>query len=286
LTRRQWIAPDWSARLAAAGLVDLAVLLDAAPATLPLAGRWCELSKPGLGGRQRWRWELPGGPGGGATLFLKRYGRSGLREQWDRIFHQSRRHSRAWWEAQQCRRLREAHTPAPEVVGVAESLRGPLERRSVLLLAAAPGDAFDRVWPRACREGAAITHGPARHEVIVRLAHFIAAFHQSGGCHRDLYLCHVFVALDPQAARPPAFMLIDLARVLRPRWRRLRWRIKDLAQLDSSAREIGAARTDRLRFLQAYLGLQPGAPRARWYAHRIVRKSNWILRRIARRSRP
>ena len=67
-----------------------------------------------------------------------------------------------------------------------------------------------------------------------------------------------------------------------PRLRRMRWIIKDLAQLDASARQVGASRTDRLRFLRAYLDLGPRAARVRWYARRIVRKSDWILRRIAR----
>ena len=70
----------------------------------------------------------------------------------------------------------------------------------------------------------------------------------------------------------------------RPRWRRLRWIIKDLSQLDASARQIGAWRTDRLRFLPAYLG--PSLKTSiRSYARRVVRKSDWILARIARKSR-
>ena len=113
-----------------------------------------------------------------------------------------------------------------------------------------------------------------------------AAFHGTGLCHRDLYLCHIFAEIDAKPVRKtPRFHLIDLARVHRPRWRRMRWIIKDLSQLDASARQVGASRTDRLRFLRAYLHLPREAQRVRWYVRRIVRKSDWILRRIERKSR-
>jgi heptose I phosphotransferase len=286
LTVAEWIAPDWRPRLQAAGLSAVRDLLDHAPDELALAGRWQALSKAGLGGRQRWRWELPERDGERPILYVKHYQHTPLRVELDRLARQALRHSRAWWEFQQCQRLAAGYIPVPRPVGSAEAMRGPFEQRSVLLLEAAPGDAFDRAWTAACRAHAPVTRGLARHDLAVRLAQLVAAFHQSGVCHRDLYLCHVFVDLDPEGLRPPTFTLIDLARTLRPRLRRLRWIVKDLAQLDSSARQIGATRTDRLRFLEAYLGLRSGAPRVRWYVRRIVRKSHWILRRIACKSAP
>ena len=266
-------------------LVVRALLLDRAPPDVGVDGTWHALTKPGLRGRERWRWELrEAGRAAGRVLFVKKYARCSWREQWDRIGRQTAWHSRAWWEFTTCARLAEAYVPVPRAVGVAESMRGPWERRSVVVLEAAPGDAFERVWPRACAAGARVTRGLARHDIVIRLARLVSAFHQTGMCHRDLYLCHVFVDLDFEGGRPPAFTLIDLARAFRPWWRRMRWIIKDLAQLDSSARQIGASRTDRLRFLHTYLGLQRGALRVRWYARRIVRKSDGILRRRARRS--
>lgn len=284
MTRRETIAPGWQRRLGAAGLPALGPLLDHDPTELQLAGRWTPLTKPGLGGRQRWRWEFTDAEGRVHVVYVKRYAETGLKAQLDRIVRQHAGHTRAWWEFAQARRLAETHIPAPEAVGAAECLRGWWERRGVVLLAAAPGDAFDRVWPAAGRRGDALTRGLARHDIAVRLGRFVAAFHQTGYCHRDLYLCHVFLAYDADGEQPPRLTLIDLARTFRPRLRRMRWIIKDLAQLDASSQQIGATRADRLRFLCAYLGLQPGAPRVRWYARRVVRKSDWILRRIARQS--
>ena len=233
-----------------------------------------------MGGRERWRWELAGA--GGDVLYLKRYEHVRLAEQLDRIRRQSPRHSRAWWEFHQSAELARQYVPVVRAVGVAEDVRFPFEVRSAVLFEEVPGDAFDRIWPRLCRENAPLARGLARHDLTRRLARFVSAFHQTGVCHRDLYLCHVFADLDPAGTRPPRFTLIDLARTHRPHIRRMRWLIKDLSQLDTSARQIGASRADRLRFLLTYLGLKGGTPRARWYARRIAHKSARILRRIAR----
>jgi heptose I phosphotransferase len=284
LTRRERVATQWRERLAAAGLARLSDLLDRPLDARGPSGHWQAYTKPGLGGRERWRWDLENGRAP-AAVFLKRYTHTPLAAQIDRIRRQAAAHSRAWWEFHQSERLSAAHIPVPQAVGFAEDMRGALERHSVVLLAEVAGDAFDRAWTRACQQSAPITRGLARHDIALRLGRFVAAFHGTGYCHRDLYLCHVFVELDPDARRPPRFCLIDLARTFRPRWRRMRWIIKDLAQVDTSARQIGATRSDRLRFLLAYLGLQRGAPRVRWYARRIARKSDRILRRIARKSR-
>jgi hypothetical protein len=282
---RAEVAPQWRERLERIGLQELGSLLDERTDSSQLEGRWELLSKPGLGGRRRWRWTLDDRLGtGAAVLYVKRYAETPLAEQWDRFYRQSACHSRARWEYVQSQRLKEAHISVPAAVGYVEQMWGAFERRSAVLLERVAGDGFDRVWERLCAQDAALTRGIARRDLVVRLARFVSAFHGTGFCHRDLYLCHIFADLDGQGGRPPRFTLIDLARTHRPRWRRLRWIIKDLSQLDASAREVGATRSDRWRFLRAYLNLPRGAPRTRWYARRIVGKSDWILRRIARKS--
>lgn len=267
-----------------AGLITPATLLRADPAPERLAGSWETLYKPGLGQRRRWRWSLPSSPEAPATIYIKRYGRPRWREQWDRLYRQAARHSRAWWEYHQSQRLAASYIAVPAPIGFIEEMTGIFERRSVVMLEAVAGDGFDRVWARLRAADHPITEGLPRHDITRRLARFVSAFHQTGFCHRDLYLCHIFVELSPTAEHPPRFCLIDLARTHRPWLRRTRWIIKDLAQLDSSARQVGARRTDRLRFLLAYLGVQSDSPRLRWYARRVQRKSDWILRRIQRKS--
>jgi heptose I phosphotransferase len=298
VSRREEVAPRWRAALPARGLRELGALLDEAADVRRFAGRWELLSKSGLGGRRRWRWSLENrlengragnrddpSAAGAAVVYVKRYGSTPLTEQWDRIWRQCPGHSRAYWEYVQSQRLAAARIGAPVAVAFVEEMFGAFERRSAVLLERAAGDGLDRVWRDLCARDAPLTRGIARHDLAVRLARFVAAFHETGFCHRDLYLCHVFVDLDPNGGRPPRFTLIDLARTHRPRWRRMRWIIKDLSQLDASARQVGATRSDRWRFLLAYLNLPRGAPRARWYARRIVRKSDWILERAARKSR-
>jgi len=280
MTGHSLVADEWRQQLAQAGLPDLRVLLDERAPSAHAAGSWQILTKPGLVGRQRWRWELDG-----KVLYVKRYFRPPLSEQFDRLRRQAAGHSRAWWEYQQSHLLARQHLPAARAVAVAEKMFGIVEQSSVVILEAVAGEACDRLWLRLRRENSPLTRGLPRHDLTRRLARLVSAFHQTGFCHRDLYLCHVFVALDPNARQPPQLTLIDLARVHRPRWRRLRWILKDLSQLDSSARQVGASRADRVRFLLTYLGLQPGAPRTRWFARRVVRRSDRILRRIARKSR-
>ena len=289
MSSRETVEPRWRERLAAVGLDAVKALLDDRADVEQYSGRWEVLSKPGLGGRRRWRWTLNectdgGGDPEGEVFYVKRYARTPLGEQWDRLWRQCLGHSRAYWEYLQSQRLHEAQIGVPGAVAYAEQMWGGVEKVSAVILERAPGDGFDRVWERLCTEDAAITRGIARHDMARRLARFTAAFHGTGFCHRDLYLCHVFVDLDPLGGRPPVFTLIDLARTHRPRWRRMRWIIKDLSQLDASARQVGASRSDRWRFLLTYLNLPRGAGRARWYARRIARKSDWILRRMTRKS--
>lgn len=270
----------WRARLAEAGLPRIDDLLDAGAAGQAAPGVWQRLSKPGLGGRSRWRWEFEAG-GERQVVFIKHYERPALRRQLGRMAAQSIGHSSAWWEFRQAQRLAELHVPAAAAVAYVEDMRGPFEARSAVVLECAPGEAFDRWWTARRARGDPLTEGAARHDLTRRLARFVAAFHQTGLRHRDLYLCHVFVHHEGRDA--PQLRLIDLARVFRPRWRRTRWLLKDLSQLDASARRIGATRADRLRFLLAYLALQRLSPPVRALARRVLRRSDRILRRQRRK---
>ncbi|MDX2200950.1 MAG: lipopolysaccharide kinase InaA family protein [Phycisphaerae bacterium] len=284
MSRRTQVSPEWSRLFEQIGLPDAARALAESQSLDSLPGRWTALQKPGLGGRERWRWEIET-EAGPRTLFVKRYFRMPLQAQWDRWLRQSAAHSRAWWEFEQARLLRAAAIAAPAAAAVAECVSFGVERWSMVCLSAARGKPFDAAWTQATLEHAPVTRGRARCELTRRLARFVAAFHQTGRTHRDLYLCHIFVELDDAGAAPPHFELIDLGRIHLPWLMRSRWIVKDLAQLDASARRIGATRTDRVRFLTTYLGLPNGRGRVRTLARAVVRKSNHILRRDARKGR-
>lgn len=108
---------------------------------------------------------------------------------------------------------------------------------------------FCRDWP---------AHPPPlalKRALIARVADMTRRMHGGGMNHRDYYICHFLLHLDP----PPApgalrLSLIDLHRAqLRSRTPR-RWRDKDLASLHFSTMLIGLTARDRMRFLRAYFG--------------------------------
>jgi heptose I phosphotransferase len=127
---------------------------------------------------------------------------------------------------------------------------------------------------------------PSRLREIARTAARLAArLHDENLFHRDLYLCHFFILDQGPGATDPGFrlFLIDLQRVFRPRILARRWMVKDLAQANHSAREGFTRRSDRLRFLRAYLearGLDPGPGPLRRLVRSILRKT----RRMEQRS--
>lgn len=89
--------------------------------------------------------------------------------------------------------------------------------------------------------------------LIERVATMARRMHQGGVNHRDFYICHFLLHLDPApSAEAFKLSLIDLHRAqVRSRTPR-RWRDKDLASLYFSALEIGLTRRDFLRFLRIY----------------------------------
>lgn len=113
-----------------------------------------------------------------------------------------------------------------------------------------------------------------RREIAVEVADIARKMHQSRLHHQDFYLGHL---LRPTDGGP--IHVIDLGRVQRHQpWTASRWIVKDLAQLNYSARKV--SRTERLRFLERYLN-RPLTPADRPFIQRILRKTA----RIARHSR-
>ena len=109
---------------------------------------------------------------------------------------------------------------------------------------------------------------------VARLAR---ALHDRQRFHKDLYLCHFYVA-EEETRRLPEWTgrvrLIDFHRLGHHRRARLWWRAKDLAQLFYSSRVEGVTARDRLRFWRAYHGgrrLARAARGLRW----LVRLRAW-----------
>jgi heptose I phosphotransferase len=87
-----------------------------------------------------------------------------------------------------------------------------------------------------------------KRRIIDLLAALARRLHGSGMNHQDFYLNHFF--LDDQEV----LYLLDLQRIQRRAQVPRRYLVKDLGQLNYSALCVGGfSRTDRLRFLLAYL---------------------------------
>lgn len=245
--------------------------LDALDALFEVEGSHT-FAKPGLPGwRERIRLELDSPNGSRRAFYLKRYTAPPVGPQVRRILSGRFGHATAWAEWNSMRVLTDCGINAVQPVAFAQEMTGIWERRSALLTAEVEGESLEK-W---------VVRNPGRAPCKLRdaLARFVARFHRQGFVHRDLYLSHIFIdESDPDA---PAFRLIDLQRVFRPRWRRARWIVKDLAALNYATPRSVATTTDRLRWLQLYLGVSKLRGCDRALVRRIVLKT----RRMGRHDR-
>ncbi len=231
-----------------------------------------DLDKPGLGRRRRTRLDLQAASGARCVLFLKRYGRA---PSWAERVRNWWRHgaslSAAEVEARNIEAASRAGVPTMTVAGFASGPWG-----SYLITTAVPGEALERqptgFWQRLVEEER------AGRDFVAALAGLVRRLHGAGYVHRDLYASHVFV--DDRGGRGDLY-LIDLARMFRPRWRRFRWRVKDLAELHYSLPGEWKARWWG-EFLRLYLGGGDSLGLARW-DRAVQRKSARIARRAAKR---
>jgi Lipopolysaccharide kinase (Kdo/WaaP) family len=118
-------------------------------------------------------------------------------------------------------------------------------RRSMTCTAAASGRPLDVLLLEHLRAGDAQA---AVQFACAVVAPQVAVLHEQGLVFRDLYWNHLFATSLRADAR---LVFVDVERVCRPRFRKLRWWVKDLAGLLSSFPGTVAAR-DGMRFLRAY----------------------------------
>jgi len=142
---------------------------------------------------------------------------------------------------------------------------------------------FCRDWP---------TQPPApalKHALIRRVAEMAGRMHRGGVNHRDFYICHFLLHLDPvPRADALKLSLIDLHRAqIRPATPR-RWRDKDLASLYFSALEIGLTKRDFLRFLRDYFAqpLREVLPAERSLLEHLAAESQRLMARYQRKYAP
>lgn len=112
--------------------------------------------------------------------------------------------------------------------------------------------------------------------ILRAIARAARTMHDHGLHHQDFYLGHLMV---PVHGPPEPLYVIDLGRVRHSARLSSRWIVKDLAQLNYSARD--ATRGERLRFLREYLGRALTAA-DRSLLNRIARKTERIARHSKR----
>lgn len=254
------VADEFVTLLSDSGLDSLDALFAATGETL---------LKPGLDPhRQRFKLVI-GRQDSQQTFFLKRYLRP------PKNLHKRKGASLAGAEWSRIIQLRAEGLPCPAPVAFGEEIRRGREVRSALLMTAVPGESIEswmRRNPVPNRADVAGLLGPT--------AELIARFHRAGFVHRDLYWSHIFY--EGGIARR-SFHLIDLSRVLRPKRRKIRWIVKDLASLNFSSPISVIRQTDRIRWVRRYLGVSKLTTREKCLVYRIVGKTAAIARHDARR---
>lgn len=242
-----------------------------------------DLTKPGLARwRRRSRITLADPAGQPHVYYLKRFESPPITAQWRQWLCHGVGTSLARAEALTCTALARAGVRTYRVAAFGDRVSGCFERASAVLIASLAGASLEKWWPARRRDLYEQLRTVQRISLIEELAAFVARFHDAGFVHRDLYFAHVFIDdLLPEGAR---FALIDLGRVFRPRWRRRRWMVKDLSQLEHSASQAGVSRSDRARFFMTYCKARGMSEPPRSLAMAVLAKARRIAARDARRA--
>jgi heptose I phosphotransferase len=127
--------------------------------------------------------------------------------------------------------------------------------------------------------------------LAAEMARLTRMLHDRRCFHKDLYLCHFFIAREDTAAGPAGgwrgrVHLIDLHRLAHHplTWRI--WQTKDLAQLLYASGIVGVDARDRLSFWRAYRGPGPHRPGGLWLRRLILYRWRRYRRHNARNRQP
>jgi heptose I phosphotransferase len=216
--------------------------------------------------------------GAAQSFYLKRHGAASLVERVKPVMHLSQPilGARNEWEA--ILRFHSAGIPTMTPVAFGESGEHSLVMTEDLGTSRTLLDwVNDTTGGRPLRTSAVSGDDEmVKRALLEHVANISRRMHASGLFHQDFYLNHMLCCGDPYRLD---VRVIDLGRVRERQGPATRWILKDLAQLDYSARALSC--TDRLRFLRLYLG-RPFQPRDRWMIRWITLKSAWIASHTAK----
>ncbi|MGA2324367.1 MAG: lipopolysaccharide kinase InaA family protein [Sedimentisphaerales bacterium] len=214
------------------------------------------------------------------TFFLKRYENPPIMTQLKNWLSAKKRVSCALAEVEAAQKLAAMGINTPRMTAWGQLWGGFFEKRSFAAIEEIrEGQSLERSLPGFFNGAATKENLVLRRQFIQQLASFIRKFHDTGYRHRDLYLCHIFRVPDGR------FYLIDLARALKPMLLGGQYRVKDIAQLHYSAPAKYFSKTDRLRFLRAYLGREKLSAGDKNFARRVTSKAKRMARHDAKHGR-
>ncbi len=212
--------------------------------------------------------------------FLKRYIHPPRMTQLRNWLAHGRKALTAMYDYLPCRPLEQADVGTYQTIAHGGRWRGLFEDRSFVILLEIPkAQSLEKQLPDCLTRSPLESSQTERTAFIHSLADFVRRFHQTGYCHRDLYLCHIFYS----AAN--GFSLIDLQRAFHPRLCRRRWILKDLTQLYYSSPGDVISRSDRLRFYLRYCQKERLMSSDRRFIRQLKRKAWRMADREIRRGK-
>ncbi|HEY1378754.1 MAG TPA: lipopolysaccharide kinase InaA family protein [Gemmataceae bacterium] len=225
-------------------------------------------------GRSIGRWTLSAG-GRRLVVYLKRHYRLSWWTGLLALVRPGQGWSPAVQEWQHLEWARSQGLPVPAAAACGERI-GPWGRLQSFIAV----DELTDMLPlhEAIPAAAARLDGPAfarwKRGLVAELARVVRAFHDRGRYHKDLYLCHFYVANDDTARVPDwrgRVKVIDLHRLGHHPWTGPWWRGKDLGQFLYSSDVPGVTGRDRLRFWRYYHEgrRRRRSPRWLWWAVRL-----------------
>lgn len=187
--------------------------------------------------------------------------------------------SPAWQEWQHLNWADGQGLPVPAAVAAGEYL-GPWGRlQSFLAIEELAGMLpLNEAIPVAARRLDATTFARWKRGLIAEMARLTRELHTRRWFHKDLYLCHFYIAEADLSCVPTwnqRVYVIDLHRLGRHPWTWLWWQIKDLAQLLYSSAIEGVTERDRRRFWRGYVNGGRAPLLVRWG----VALKSWNYRR-------
>jgi heptose I phosphotransferase len=243
-------------------------------------------------GRSTGRWVLeaegdPGGPKRHLTVYLKRHHELPWWLGWLAALWPRGNWSPALKEWEHLEWARRQGVPVPETVAAGEFI-GPCGRlQSFLAVRELTGMlALHEAIPLAAQRLDPATFRRWKRGLVAEMARLTRLLHDRWCFHKDLYLCHFYIAADDLDRVPEwrdRVYLIDLHRLARHRWTWWLWQMKDLAQLLYSSEIRGVDVRDRLTFWREYREHGMSTVADRWLRYWILLKWRRYVRHNARR---